>query len=190
MTHTYTNAGDHTITISGIFPTIYFNNSGDKLKLISIPELGGVRWTNFEGAFSGCSNLVNVNGGDTSKVTSINQLFINAKIVKVDTSNWDTSLVTDMWKMFENAALANPDVSSWDTSSVTNMVRLFNSAKLANPDTSNWTFSNVNVFNDMLNGSGISSANFTKFLTAINSQVPTSNKTVGNVPASVEPAAS
>ena len=33
LAHVYAAAGDQTITISGTFPNIYFNNVGDKLKL-------------------------------------------------------------------------------------------------------------------------------------------------------------
>ena len=38
ITHTYATAGDHTVTISGTMETIFFSNSGDKDKIISIPN--------------------------------------------------------------------------------------------------------------------------------------------------------
>jgi hypothetical protein len=54
--HTITfpsGSGTYTVTISGDFPRIYFENGGDKLKLISISNLGSVGWTSFSGAFFG-----------------------------------------------------------------------------------------------------------------------------------------
>ncbi len=62
-THTYTTAGTYTIGISentgsGGFPRIYFNNSGDRLKLLQLQQWGDVHWTSFAGAFYGCENLV------------------------------------------------------------------------------------------------------------------------------------
>jgi hypothetical protein len=57
QTHTYPTAGEYTITISGIFPRIYFNNGGDKLKLIETVNFGDVGWTSMERAFFGCNNM-------------------------------------------------------------------------------------------------------------------------------------
>lgn len=56
-----TGAGEHTVTISGDFPRLYFNNGGDKLKLISIENWGnyGLGSTNQDRAFRGCENIVN-----------------------------------------------------------------------------------------------------------------------------------
>lgn len=36
ITHTYTTPGIYTITITGTFPAIYFNNDGDRLKITEI----------------------------------------------------------------------------------------------------------------------------------------------------------
>ena len=91
---TYDSPGDHTVTISGTMETIYFNNEGDKDKIISIPNLGSVGWTSFERAFYGCANLTHVHGGDTSMVTSMNSMFYEATNVVPDTTYWETSNVT------------------------------------------------------------------------------------------------
>ena len=42
FSHTYAVAGTHTVTIAGTFPSIKFNNGGDKTKIIEIPSLGNV----------------------------------------------------------------------------------------------------------------------------------------------------
>jgi|GEM_PF-4495325 len=39
-THTYSTPGDYQISITGSFPRIYFNNSGDKNKIKSIDQWG------------------------------------------------------------------------------------------------------------------------------------------------------
>ena len=58
QTHTYPTAGTYTITISGRFERIYFNNGGDKLKLIETVNFGDVGWRYFAQAFNGCTNNV------------------------------------------------------------------------------------------------------------------------------------
>src|SRR5689334_5804706 len=63
-THTYSTAGVYTVRISGNFPRIYFNGSGDAPKILSIEQWGSfMNWTSFESAFYGCTNLV-VNATD------------------------------------------------------------------------------------------------------------------------------
>jgi hypothetical protein len=57
QTHTYPVAGEYTIKISGTFPRIFFNNGGDRSKLLEIINFGDVGWTNLNGAFHGCTNL-------------------------------------------------------------------------------------------------------------------------------------
>jgi hypothetical protein len=61
--HTITfpsGAGTHTIMISGAFPYIYFNDSGDKLKIIDLQNFGiyATLSTSQLLAFRGCNNLV------------------------------------------------------------------------------------------------------------------------------------
>ena len=141
--HTYSVAGDYTITITGTFSRIYFNGAGDKTKLISISNLGDVGWTSFEGAFFGCSNLGVINGGNLSNVTTTYRMFRDTPLADPDTSDWDVSNVTDMRQMFRSAATANPDVSNWDVSSVERMDDMFIATTLANPNVSSWNTVNV-----------------------------------------------
>ena len=55
-THTYTNpeTTTYTVTITGRFPRIYFNDGGDKEKIISIDQWGSNRWSSMGSAFTGC----------------------------------------------------------------------------------------------------------------------------------------
>lgn len=79
QTHTYSSAGIYTIKISGTFERIYFNNGGDKLKLIEILNFGDVGWISLAVAFAGCTNnVINVNcSGNFDGVISAQQAFQN-----------------------------------------------------------------------------------------------------------------
>ena len=59
--HTYAADGTYTVKILelslGGFPTIYFSNGGDKLKLMEINHWGTNKWITLEKSFFGCANL-------------------------------------------------------------------------------------------------------------------------------------
>jgi len=59
-TITFPSAGTYDVFISGSFPQCYFNNTGDKLKLLDIKNFGiyALGSTSQENAFFGCSNMV------------------------------------------------------------------------------------------------------------------------------------
>jgi len=59
-TITFPTAGTYDVKISGSFPYIYFNNAGDKLKLLEIKNFGiyALDSTSQLSAFWGCSNLI------------------------------------------------------------------------------------------------------------------------------------
>ena len=53
-THTFPSAGNYVVKISGAFPRIYFNNGGDKAKLLEVQNWGNIAWSSMERAFFGC----------------------------------------------------------------------------------------------------------------------------------------
>ncbi|NMH89694.1 PKD domain-containing protein, partial [Flavivirga algicola] len=53
-THTYTKADTYTVTVTGDFPRIYFNNEGSMLNIQSIEQWGSQTWTSMGRAFYGC----------------------------------------------------------------------------------------------------------------------------------------
>jgi len=66
-------AGTYDVAIEGTFPRIFFNNGGDRLKLVSVENWGNIAWaSSMQGAFWGCSNMVfnAADVPDTSAVTS------------------------------------------------------------------------------------------------------------------------
>ena len=125
LTHTYASAGDHQIRISGTFPSLYFTNLGDTLKVKSVENFGVVGWSQCVNAFWGCSNMTSFVSGntDTSGVTTMSTMFFGcSSLTSLDVTSFDTSAVTDTRNMFRGcSSLTALDVASFDTSAVTDM---------------------------------------------------------------------
>ncbi len=123
-TLTWTNPGTYQVKIYATtgFPRIYFNNVGDKEKLLSIDNWGSIKWSSFTNAFRGCVNLSQcVGNADTSNVDSFSMAFYDCNgLTSIDTSNWDTSNVDSFYAAFLDCRiLTSIDTSNWDTSKVT-----------------------------------------------------------------------
>ena len=177
-THTYATAGKYDVSITGTFPRIYFNYTGDRIKILEVKQWGNQAWTSMEKAFEGCRNLNitaadvpdlttvssmksmfndtnlsianNINDWDVSNVTNMYSMFANTSI-NADIGAWDTSNVTYMGNMFSDATAFNQDISSWDTSKVTSMWSMFNDATAFNQDLSSWDTSKVTNMASMFN---------------------------------------
>ncbi len=145
------NAGDGTG-----FPRIYFNNGGDKDKLLTIEQWGTGQWTSMAYAFHGCINLDGTASDipDLSGVTEMMAMFANATSFNGDLSNWDVSHVTNMFSLFHDAAAFNQDIGGWDTSNVTTMSGMFRYTDNFNQDISGWDTGNVTTMNSMFNEAG------------------------------------
>ncbi len=99
------NSGDGTG-----FPRIYFNNGGDKGKLLTIEQWGTGKWTSMVKAFQGCIYLA---GGasdapDLSNVTNMSYMFAGATRFNQDIGSWDVGALTDALGMFDNVTLSQP----------------------------------------------------------------------------------
>ncbi len=142
--HTYTSAGEKTISITGNFPKIYFNNNdtGDKDKIQAVKQWGDIQWTSMLGAFYGCSHLdvTATDIPDLSNVTSMRQMFHGATSLKGNEhfNRWDVGKVTDMRWMFTGAGNFDQDIGNWDVSSVTDMHGMFGGASSFDQDISSW----------------------------------------------------
>jgi surface protein len=171
VTHSYTTAGTHTISISGDFPRIYFNNTGDAAKIVSIEQWGTYPWTSMENAFYGCINLQSTtitSPPNFSGLTNISAMFRDAVLYNQYVSNWNTNSITNMSNLFNNATAFNQDISTWDVSNVQNMAGVFSSAIAFNQDISTWNVSNTTDMNNLFNNA-----------TAFNQDI--TNWNVGNV---------
>ncbi|CAI8286218.1 MAG: Uncharacterised protein [Bacteroidota bacterium] len=199
--HTYATAGNYDVTITGTFPRIYFNNTGDKAKILEVKKWGNQVWTSMEKAFDGCSKL-NITATDTpdlSNVTSLSYMFRNASLQTAnainewvtstitnmsfvffssnfnqDISNWETSAVTDMSWMFGNSPF-NQDISRWNTSAVTNMDKVFTYASTFDQDLSNWDVSKVTSMFEIFFNATLSTANYDSILDSWSKQTVQSN---------------
>jgi len=63
LTHDYTattGAGVYDVKITGTFPWLFFNNGGDKLKLLKIKNWGDVGFALLQSMCHGCANLVSI----------------------------------------------------------------------------------------------------------------------------------
>jgi len=161
-THAYVDSGDYEVTIEGTFETFYFNNAGDKLKLISISNLGFVGWASFEKAFYGCTSLNSVTGdADTSLVTSMYSMFrgCSSMTTAPATATWDTSLVTSMYSMFRgcNSMTTAPTFSTTNSVKLANVSKMFNGIGSGTTGTVNefWNttnFPNITTYTDFATG--------------------------------------
>lgn len=201
ITHTFTGGvGTYTVKIKGDFPRIYFNDGGDKLKLLEIQSWGDISWKNMNRAFRGCSNM-DVTATDTpnlysctdmttmfsqctslignssfndwviSNITSLNTVFYRCFSFNQDLSNWDTSNVTNMNQLFYDTSF-NQDISSWNTSNVTVMSSMFYRTPF-NQDINGWDVSKVTTMSLMFR--------FSNFNQDISSWDVSSVTTMGNM---------
>jgi surface protein len=162
ITHSYGASGTYTVSISGVFPRIYFNDTayqqivGDEEKLVSIEQWGTNPWTSMESAFAGCKNLV-VEAQDMPNLSGLQSLrrmfFWTGYPLNIpNIEDWDIGHITDLSGMFDKTSF-NQDLSKWDVSNVEDMSYLFFSSSF-NQDISNWDVSNVTNMAGMF-GSGV-----------------------------------
>ena len=135
--------GTYDVEISGDFPAIYFNNVGDKSKLIEVVQFGEVVFSTFNFAFYGCNNLTAVSG-DILQAVSLSNAFLSCtSLVSVDSTNW--VIGGTLTQTFRGcSSLTTIDVSLWDVSAVGSFQGLFNGCtSLVSLDTSNWVTANA-----------------------------------------------
>ena len=161
VTITFPAAGIYMVSITGDFPRIYFNDTGDKEKILTVEQWGNIAWTSMEKAFYGAINLqVNATDApDLSGVTSTAMMFGMATSLNSDLSHWDVSNVTTMELMFGNAWAFDGDLTGWDVSHVTNMGQLFLGARLfTGKGLPGWDVSGASVTWGMFTGAHVFNA--------------------------------
>jgi Mycoplasma protein of unknown function, DUF285 len=160
LTHTYPVAGTYTVYIEGDFPRIYFNNSGDKMKLIDIVQFGSWQPSNLSNSFYGCANLVGTwsDSPDLSASTSMLNAFNGCSIMNGDFSAWDVSTITNMQDCFLSCTMLTGSHSTWDVSSLVNMTRVFSLCSLFDDDLSSWDVSSVTVATNFMLSTALTTA--------------------------------
>ena len=113
QTHTYTDAGNYTVSVTGGLTGLTLDRTfnsfglpGPAPELASIDQWGGISWTNMSNAFAGASNMVYsaTDAPDLSDVTDTSSMFLGASSFDGDLSSWDVSSVRDMPFMFLGAS--------------------------------------------------------------------------------------
>ncbi|WP_350286326.1 BspA family leucine-rich repeat surface protein [uncultured Croceitalea sp.] len=147
ITHTYAAPGIYIIEISGTFPAIYFNDAGDRRKIIEILQWGTIQWQSMEDAFHGCENLNfdAIDAPDLSQVTSLKNMFRGGSLFNGIVNNWNVGNVTDISGMFYEAEIFNRPLDNWNTSSITDMSYTFYRARQFNEPLDNWNTGSVNT---------------------------------------------
>ncbi|MDO5969548.1 LamG-like jellyroll fold domain-containing protein [Flavivirga aquimarina] len=149
LTHTYTNADTYTVTITGVFPAIYFNNidADNQNKIQTVEQWGNILWSWMGDAFEGCSNL-DVYASDAPNLLN----------------------VTHMWGMFRDASSftgQNTDLNSWNVSNVEAFSTLFANSQF-NADISNWNLQNADVsrgdFSSIFTNTSLDCSNYSAIL--------------------------
>lgn len=153
-THRYRGEGTYTIEISGEFPRIYFNDGGDKDKIRTIEQWGGIQWTSMNGAFYGATELTHnaTDAPDLSNVTDMSNMFRGASKLNSDFTNWEVRTITDMTGLFFGATSFNGDISSWEVGQVKNMQTMFFNATSFNKNLNDWDVSKVTNMRSIFNG--------------------------------------
>jgi surface protein len=181
VTHDFYTPGIYTIRIRGAFPMIFFNNNGDRLKLLDVGQWGDIAWADMTRAFAGCANLnvsatdlpnlsgvrsmsgmftectkldgpINIGSWNTASVTDISAMFRLATNFNQPIGNWNTANVTTMIAMFSITAAFNQPIGNWNTSNVIYMDGMFGAAVAFNQPIGNWNTANVASMDEMFNG--------------------------------------
>ncbi|MEM1119668.1 MAG: BspA family leucine-rich repeat surface protein [Bacteroidota bacterium] len=154
ITHDYGVADTFTVAIRGDFPRIYFNNNGDRRKILTIEQWGDIQWESMSRAFSGASNLTNkaVDVPNLTQVMDMSNMFSRASIFDGDLSSWNVSKVIDMSNMFQFCSAFNGDLSSWNVSEVRDMSGMFQFCNTFDGDLNGWNVSKVTDMVGMFNG--------------------------------------
>ncbi|WP_428665800.1 BspA family leucine-rich repeat surface protein [Runella sp.] len=172
VTHNFGTAGTYTVAIRGGLTSIQFGDGGDKDKILSVNQWGGIGWITMYRAFHGCSNL-NVLANDSpdlSNVTNLQEMFRNATSLNANLNGWDVSSVTNMYGVFSETSSFNQPLSNWNVSQVTDFRSMFEEASVFNQPLNTWTlnttpganvnmqfmFTNAGAFNQDLNSWNVS----------------------------------
>ena len=169
----------------------YFNNGGDRRKLIGL-QIGATNHTTMASAFYGCSALnLLVGYADTAAVTNMSSMFQECYVFNQSVSNFNTANVTDMSLMFyvcfdfnqsvsnfNTAAVTdmsgmfgscydfNQSVSNFNTAAVTSMIGMFYGCVEFNQSVSNFNTAAVTIMADMFNEDGVFNQSVSNFNTA------------------------
>ena len=151
--HTYLEAGEKTVKISGtrLKGFNFSKKPTSKDLFVSVEQWGNVALGNGGGYFFDCPNLSTFGATDApnlSETTTLKKCFANSDF-NGDLSAWDVGTITNMDSLFASCMSFNQDISTWNVSNVTSMSHIFVRAYVFNQDISSWDVSNVTDMSGM-----------------------------------------
>ena len=154
QTHVYAASGTYQIKIRGTFPQIFFNNVGDKDKLMTIDNWGNIIWSSMRNAFYGCSVVqgVWIDVPNTAEVTNMSYMFRGCTAFNHSVANFNTAKVTTMYQMFRDCATFNQSLANFNTAEVTNMSYMFRDCAAFNQSLANFNTAKVTDMSFMFYG--------------------------------------
>ena len=122
-------------------------SSGDRSKIINIPNWGSNSWRNLYRTFFECDNLVmnTTTIPNLANGPSLSGMFYRSDgdFTNSNIGNWNMTTITRIDSMFQQASNFNVDISGWDVSNVTNISAFAYQASSFNQDLSSWNVANV-----------------------------------------------
>lgn len=144
----YASAGVYKVSIGGDFPAIsmYYSDEQSQKALVSIDHWGIIPWQSMFGAFTSCSGM-EYKAEDKPNLTNV---------ISVEGMFADSS--------FDGA------IGDWNVSNVQNMEGLFALAPNFDQDLGSWNIGSVSSMQNMMDGSGKSTTNYSNTLIGWSSQ--------------------
>lgn len=143
------------ISGSGVFQTLAFALSNDRLKLQSIDQWGSaITWTSMFTAFYGCANMTMTasDNPNVSGVTRFDLAFSGCSLFNGDISGWDVSSGVEFTSMFRDALAFNQEIGNWNVSNGTRFSSMFHGATSFNGNIGSWNVSKGIAFSNMFLG--------------------------------------
>jgi surface protein len=141
--------------------------------------------TNMSSMFAGATTFnQDIGNWNTTNVTNMSGMFYQATAFNQNIGTWTTTNVTNMSDMFNGATAFNQDIGTWNTTNVTNMQSMFYQATTFNQNIGTWNVANLNAgspdgADQMLNNSGLNTANYDATLTGWAAQTVKPNVRLG-----------
>ncbi len=146
-----TDGATYRVEITGRFDQLYFNNGGDKDKILTIEQWGDVAWVSMSSAFEGCTNLTYnaVDAPDLTGVTSLHDMFKGCSSFNGNLSNWDVSTITSFSSVFQACSSFNQPLNTWDVSAGQNFSDMFYQCTIFDQNLDNWMTTSATNMNGM-----------------------------------------
>ena len=133
-TITFPSAGSYDVNIKGDFPSMFFDNGGDKLKITDIKNWGITAWTGFNRAFYNCSNMT-ITATDIPNVSAVGSFYFGFRNTAIsgaiDLSSWDLSSVGQIGYMFADCTgITSVNLNSLSTNAITSDGVFLNSSNV------------------------------------------------------------